>query len=67
MSADPDGRDALLIWTDAMFEAAREGADYVETWVEPEDGGEPQCVYLGKACVAYVVFEPVSREWVHGS
>jgi hypothetical protein len=50
-----------------MFEAARNGADYVETWVEPEDGGEPQCFYLGKACVAYVVFDPVSREWVHGS
>ena len=67
VSADPDGRDALLIWTDAMFEAARDGADYVETWVEPEDGGEPQCFYLGKACVAYVVFDPVSREWIHGS
>ena len=67
VSADPDGRDALLVWTDAMFEAARDGADYVETWVDPEDGGEPQCFYLGKACVAYVVFDPVSREWIHGS
>ena len=67
VQAFPDPRRPLLVWTDAMFEPARDGAAFVETWVTPEGGGDlvPFCV--GSACVAFVVYDPESKRWVHGS
>ena len=65
--AAPDSRGALLVWTDAMFEPAKEGGEYVETWITPPDGGDPELFYLGEAWIAFVVFDPVTGLWSEGA
>ena len=55
------------MWTDARREPAREGADYVEGWVEPSDGSAGGWFYLGGACISYVVWDPERSTWCHGS
>ena len=60
----PDERGLLYVWSDAMYEALRNDAGGYASALDPDTG---EVVYLGRATIAFVVFDAESGEWHVGS
>ena len=55
-----DKRPPLFVWSDAMYEARRDGEGEFVQFLDEESG---EYFYVGEANIAFVVFDAVECEW----